>query len=55
MKPIQRLSIQLLKYAPVVGALIMWVHVTCLLCGRDYPIADTIVSLPAIPCVTCIV
>lgn len=55
MKPIQRVSMMLLKYAPMIAGFIMWLRVTGLLCGVEFPIAETTIGLPAFPCVTCIV
>lgn len=55
MKPIQRVSMILLKYAPMIAGFLMWCHVTALLCGVNLPFADTTIGLPPVPCITCII
>lgn len=55
MKPIQRTSMMLLKYAPMIAGFIMWLRVMGLLCGVSYPIAETTIGLPVVPCITCII
>lgn len=50
-----KLSIIFLKYAPVVGAFIMLLHVFLLITARDMVIADWTVSLPVIPAIVAIV
>lgn len=48
-----RLSIIALKYAPIIGAFVMWIHVILLLCGISPIIADYALSTPIIPGAIC--
>lgn len=50
-----RLSIIMLKYTPVLGALMMWIHILLLLLGFNMWIAEYSFSLPFFPWLVCIV
>lgn len=50
-----RLSIFILKYIPVIGALFMFVHCLVLLFGYEIPLSESIIGLPLIPCIVAIV
>lgn len=55
MNYLHRLSVLCLKFAPFIGGILMWLHITCLLLGKTFYVVENLIGLPIIPCLTAIV
>lgn len=55
MKASHRLSILLLKYVPMIGGFLMWVHVSLLLCNVQTSVFDSVVGYSIAPSITMMV
>lgn len=54
-KSYHKLSLIALKYAPVFGAFIMWIHVILLLLGKNSLFPEYTFSLPFFPWLVCMI
>lgn len=50
-----KVSIIMLKYAPIIGALVMWLHVTMLLCDINFCFAEYTFGVTFFPWLVCFV
>ena len=55
MNTLHRLSIMLLKYVPMIGGFLMWVHVTLLLLNIQTHVFENVVGYSVAPSVTMLV
>lgn len=55
MNLLHRLSVLCLKFAPFIGGILMWLHTICLLLGKTFFVAENLIGLPIIPCITAMV